>query len=191
MDFDALLRANRSYRAFDQRVQVGVQELEEILEAARFAPSAMNQQLLRFRLFTGAEAQSLRPYYAMGGSLPNLELPHEGEEPSAFILIVLDSTKSDKNDYVMTDLGIVAQTLLLKASSMGLGGICLGSAKCDAIVKAYNIDPRYQGLLLIGIGKAMEEITIVDIYDGESQRYYRENGVHKVPKIVKEDLIMS
>ena len=45
--------------------------------------------------------------------------------------------------------------------------------------------------LIIAIGRSAERIEVVEIAEGENQRYYRNNGTHFVPKIKVEDLIIG
>ena len=40
------------------------------------------------------------------------------------------------------------------------------------------------------VGKSAEKIELVEIKEGESLKYYRENGVHYVPKLRVEDIII-
>ena len=46
-------------------------------------------------------------------------------------------------------------------------------------------------LLVIAVGKSAEKIQIVDINAGDDHSYYREDGVHYVPKVVVDDLIIE
>ena len=48
----SLLAKNRSTRGFDNSFKVRYDQLVSLVEAARLAPSARNQQALRFRLVT-------------------------------------------------------------------------------------------------------------------------------------------
>ena len=50
-----------------------------------------------------------------------LNLPFEGNEPQAFVVIC--ATKEGR--FVDIDLGIAAQTILLRAVEMGLNGVCI------------------------------------------------------------------
>ena len=86
------------------------------------------------------------------------------------------------------DVGIAAQSMLLKATEMGLGGICIGAFNKEALKETFDLpcDP----LLLIAIGKPAEKIELVPVHAGDSLKYYRENGIHYVPKIVLDDLIL-
>ena len=87
------------------------------------------------------------------------------------------------------DLGIAAQTMLLRAVEMGLNGICIAAFDHEAVREALQLPIAPQ--LILAIGRSAESIEVVDIAAGESQTYYRKDGVHFVPKIKTEDLIIK
>lgn len=181
-----LLKANRSYRGYDSKFEVRPDQLRRIMEVATLCPSARNQQVLRFRPVLKDEAAKVLQHIRLGCALPELNLPFEGTEPNAFIVIC--STVPDSH-YVSVDLGIVAQSMLLQATEIGLGGICIGAFDHAAIKEALNLP--YEPLLVLAIGRPNERIEIVECSEGDSLTYYREGGVHYVPKININDLILK
>ena len=181
-----LLKANRSYRGYDSKFEVRPDQLQRIMEVATLCPSARNQQVLRFRPVLKEEATKVLQHIRLGGALPELNLPFEGTEPNAFIVIC--STVPDSH-YVSVDLGIVAQSMLLQATEIGLGGICIGAFDHAAIKEALALP--YEPLLVLAIGRPNERIEIVECREGDSLTYYREGGVHYVPKININDLILK
>lgn len=181
-----LLKANRSYRGYDAKFEVRPDQLQRIMEVATLCPSARNQQVLRFRPVLKDEAAKVLQHIRLGGALPELNLPFEGTEPNAFIVIC--STVPDSH-YVSVDLGIVAQSMLLQATEIGLGGICIGAFDHAAIREALALP--YEPLLVLAIGRPNERIEIVECNEGDSLTYYREGGVHYVPKININDLILK
>lgn len=181
-----LLKANRSYRGYDTKFEVRPDQLRRIMEVAMLCPSARNQQVLRFRPVLKDEAAKVLQHIRLGGALPELHLPFEGTEPNAFIVIC--STVPDSH-YVSVDLGIVAQSMLLQATEIGLGGICIGAFAHAAIKEALNLP--YEPLLVLAIGRPNERIEIVECNEGDSLTYYREDGVHYVPKININNLILK
>ena len=181
----SLLAKNRSTRGFDTSFKVRKDQLLSLVEAARLAPSAMNQQVLRYRLVTEEEAHLILPHIRMGAALPELKLPLEGTEPNAFVVICTDK----ESRYVDIDLGIAAQTMLLRAVEMGLNGICIAAFDHEVVRSALSLQLEPQ--LILAIGRSAERIEVVDIAEGESTTYYRKNGTHFVPKIKTEDLIIK
>ena len=185
VSLQSLLMKNRSTRGFDASFKVRHDQLLSLVEAARFAPSAMNQQALRYRLVTADEAHLIVPHIRLGRALPELNLPLEGTEPNAFVVICSDK----ESRWVDMDLGIATQTMLLRAVEMGLNGICIAAFDHEAVTKALNLSVAPQ--LILAIGRSAERIEVVDIAEGESTTYYRKNGTHFVPKLRTEELILK
>lgn len=181
-----LLVRNRSYRGYDKNRMVSTEELRRIVNVNTRIASARNQQCLRFRLVTAEERQKILPHIRLGGALPELHLPASGCEPQAFIVVC--STQPEDR-WVDIDLGISAQSMLLKATEMKLNGICIGAFNAAAITQALSLP--YQPLLVIAIGKGIEDIRLVEISEEESHAYYRNEGTHYVPKVKLDDLIIS
>ncbi len=182
---DKLLRKNRSHRGYDSSYEVREDQLRRIIEVNTKTPSAMNQQVLRFRPVLKDEAHKLLPHIRLGGALPELKLPLAGEEPNAFIVVCSDVA----GRYVDIDLGISAQSMLLKAAEIGLNGICIAAFNHEAVKEAMhlNIEP----VLIIAIGRGKEKIELVEISADEPHAYYRHDGVHYVPKVKLDDLIIE
>ena len=181
-----LLLHNRSYRGYDNSFVVRDDQLRRIIEVATLCPSARNQQVLRFRPVLGAESDKVLKHIRLGGALPDLHLPFPGTEPRAFIIIC---STVEESKYVDVDLGIVAQSMLLQAVEMGLGGICIGAFDAEPIVEALGL--KYKPLLVLAIGRPKESIELVECEAGVSLTSYREEGIHYVPKIRVEDLILK
>ena len=180
-----LLLRNRSHRSYAPTRAISLEELRRIVNVNTRIPSARNQQCLRFRVVTGEESALVHPHIKLGGALPHLHLPAAGNEPSAYI-IVCSTIAEDR--WVDIDLGISAQSMLLKATEMGLNGICIGAFNADAITQAFSLP--YKPLLLIALGKGTEHIQLTEIAATDSHAYYRTDGIHYVPKVRLNDLMI-
>lgn len=178
---DTLLRNNRSYRGYAP-TPVTEEQLRAIVGVYRFVPSGMNAQPLRFRLVTGDAVEKVHPLVKLGAALPQEHLPHPGTEPRAYIVICAEK----ENRVVDMDLGIAGQSMLLKAVDMGLNGIFILNFNPEALQRALDLPLR--PLAVIGLGKGIERIFIVDKKDSLS--YYREDGIHYVPKLSLEDVLI-
>ena len=184
---ESLMEKNRSYRGYKKDFEVKREMLERIVAVNTRIASAKNQQVLRFKPVTqetGADiiVQNMK----LGGLLPELHLPFEGTEPNAFIIIC---STIPENKFVDIDLGIAAQSMLLKATEMGLNGIMIGAFNKAKITEAFNLP--YEPLLILAIGKGNETIKLKAIDEGDKLAYYRDgNGVQFVPKIHWEQLII-
>ncbi|MBO7372305.1 MAG: nitroreductase family protein [Bacteroidales bacterium] len=182
---ESLLKRNRSFRGYDRSVEVDRGQLLEMVKTATWVASGMNAQPLRFRLVTGDETAKVHPLVKLGAALPEEHLPHPGEEPSAYIVIC---STVEENRIVDMDLGIAAQSILLKATEMGLGGIFILNFNAAAVQAALSL--QMKPLAVLGIGKPAERIFLMPCNAGDPLAYYRKEGVHYVPKIKVEDLIV-
>lgn len=185
---EKLLVKTRSYRGYDNSYVVRPDQLSRIIAVATKIPSARNSQLLRFRPVTHEEAAKVSPYIRLGGALKDMKLPFEGEEPRAFVVVCAATPTPDH--YVYIDLGIAAQSMLLQAVEIGLGGICIGAFDKAAVKESLALP--YEPLLVVAIGKPNEKIVLDEIGAEENKNYWRdEQGVHHVPKIRLEELIIK
>ena len=185
---DRLLTKNRSYRGYDNSYVVRPDQLRRIISVNTKIPSARNSQLLRFRPVTHEEAEKVVPFIRLGGALKDLKLPFEGQEPRAFVVIC--SATPTPDHYVYIDLGISAQSMLLQAVEIGLGGICIGAF--DKAKVKESLELPYEPLLVVAIGKPNEKIELVEIHEDENKNYWRdEKGTHFVPKVALDELIIK
>ena len=183
LSLDTLLRRNRSYRGFSGTVSEA--QLRELVGVVPLVASGMNRQALRFRLVSGADAALVHPLVKLGAALPEEHLPHPGMEPSAYI-VVCSTVPEDK--VVDIDLGIAAQSMLLKATEMGLGGIFILNFRREALKEALGLP--LEPVAVIGLGKPAETMFLVPGASPDALAYYRKDGVHYVPKLAMEDLIV-
>lgn len=183
---DELLLKNRSTRGYKKAYKVSRAELERIVGVCTRIPSACNQQVLRFRLVTkDSGADRVLPLIKMGAALPELHLPFPGTEPEAFIICC---TTAKETPLVDMDLGIAAQSMLLKATEMGLNGLIIGAFNRAQLQEELAIP--YPPLLVLAIGKGDERIELTPIGADESHAYYRKEGVHYVPKVKASELLV-
>lgn len=186
MTFAKLVAKNRSYRSYDNSFTVREDQLRRIMEVVPACPSARNQQVLRLRPVLAAEADKVLPFIRLGGALRDIKLPLPGTEPHAFI-VICSTVAEDK--YVNMDIGIIAQTMLLQATEIGLNGICIGAFDHEAVQKSLELP--YEPLLIVAIGKGAEKIQMVGISEEESHNYYRQDGVHFVPKLPLDKIVLK
>ena len=185
LSLDTLLHRNRSYRGYDPSRTVTRDELLKLVEVTTLVPSGMNRQALRYRLVTEEDSDKVLPLIRLGGALPELHLPLPGTEPRAFLVICSTVPESPVIDI---DLGIAAQSLLLKAVEMGLNGIIIRAFDPVKLQEALGLE--LLPLLVVAIGKGAENIYLKPVEAGESLTYYRKDGVHFVPKLKAEDLLI-
>ena len=185
-----LIKKNRSYRRFYQDIPVTKKQLRKYIDLARLSASAANRQPLKYILSCATEKNALIfRTLAWAGSIKNWDGPGEGERPSAYIIVLGDTTISTSCDY---DCGIAAQSILLGAVEDGLGGCIIGSIKREELREALNIPDRYTILIVLALGKPKEMIKIETAHDTQDIRYWRDNNdVHHVPKRPLDEIIIE
>ena len=184
---DELLTKNRSHRAYKKEYVVSRHELERIVGVCSRIPSGCNQQVLRFHLVTKESgADKVLPLIRLGAALPELHLPSPGTEPEAFIICCSTAKESKLVDI---DLGIALQSMALKAVEMGLNALMVGAFNHEKLKEAFDLP--YDPLMVLAVGKGTDRIEMVPTAADEARAYYRRDGVHYVPKVRSEELIIN
>ena len=184
---DELVAKSRSHRGYNKAYKVSRAELERIVSVCTKLPSGCNQQVLRYYLVTHENgADKVLPLVRMGAALPDLHLPFPGTEPEAFIICCSVSAESKLVDI---DLGIALQSMALKAVEMGLNTLMIGAFNRERLKESFALP--YEPLMVLAVGKGTDRIELKYIDAGSSHAYWRENGVHYVPKVCLDDLIIN
>lgn len=190
MHFRELVTRCRSYRRFDGNCPVTEDTVWELLELACYVSSAKNLQPLKYiAVCNPAVAEALYPSLSWAGYLTEWHGPVEGERPQAYIVMLGDLSISHD---VIVDSGIAAQTILLGATALGLGGCMIGSFERKKIRELLKIPDTFSLLMVIALGKPVETVVIDQMSDHDSVRYFRDaNGIHHVPKRVVDDVVLK
>jgi nitroreductase len=189
MELKDLILKNRSYRRFYEEHEISLDTLRGLVDLARLSPSGGNLQPLKYKLANDAETnQKIFPCLGWAGYLTNWPGPDEGERPSAYILILEDSTIKKE---VKNDQGIAAQSILLGAAEMGLGGCIIGSVKKERLREALEIPAFLEILLVIALGKPKETVVLESLPPDRNIKYWRDEAmVHHVPKRSLDEIII-
>jgi nitroreductase len=185
-----LIRRNRSCRRFYQQEAIGSEALKKLVNLARLSASAANLQPLKYVLSCEPEKNAaIFPCLAWAGYLPDWHGPAEGERPAGYIILLHDR---DVAKEVWCDHGIAAQSILLGARDLGLGGCMIGSIKKAHLRDLLGLPERYEIMLVIAVGKPKETVVLEETAPDGSIKYWRdEQGVHHVPKRRLEDIILG
>jgi nitroreductase len=185
-----LIIKNRSCRRFHQNHKVDKDTLRSLVDYARNSASAANLQPLKYMLFCDPDRNSeIFSCLAWAAYLNDWKGPVDGEQPSAYIIFLGDTTISPAFGW---DTGIAAQSILLGAREKGLAGCMIGAIKRKRLTELLQIEDRFKIALVVAIGKPKEEVVIEEIEADDSIRYWRDDGgVHHVPKRKLEDIIIS
>ena len=188
-----LIKKNRSVRGYDNSRDVTIEELREMVDCARLSASSVNMQPLKYILVNTIDGKArVLKQVSFAAKLSTLKLPHRGSEPMAYIVICQDEQICKSETGFLRDVGIVAQSITLAATELGLGACMLGYFSPDKLRQALDLSENLKPLLVISLGKSVEDIRIVEIEEGESTDYYRdEAGIHYVPKRKLDDVIIT
>lgn len=186
VSLDTLFEKNRSYRGYNKDFVVTTDMLKRIVNVNTKIASGKNQQVLRFKLVTkGDDADAVLKNIKLGGMLPELHLPYEGTEPEAFIIVC---TSAPETKIIDIDLGISLQSMSLKATEMGLNCVMICAFNKVNIMEYFGL--KHEPLAILAVGKGAESIKLKPISVDESRAYYRIDGVHYVPKVKLDDILI-
>ncbi len=149
MDVFEAIKGRRSIRQFTDE-PIGKDVLEKLLDAARWAPTASNQQRWRFVVVTSPSVKELIRKFAPGIFVM----------PAAFIVICVEKTP-DANPWAeatyLADCAIAAQNIMLAAYEMDIGSCPALSYAKVAIQEILDLPERIEPLLVITLGYPAED----------------------------------
>jgi nitroreductase len=189
MNIKDLITRTRTYRRFDESYKIEYKTLEQLVDLARLSASGANRQPLKFLLYNSTkDCERIFPYAAWAGYLTEWNGPEQGERPSAYIIILGDTAISASFG---VDHGIAAQSIMLGANEAGIGGCIIGSIKRNELRSELNLPLQFEILLIIALGKPVENVVIEDIKNGDVRYWRDKEKTHHVPKRSLEELILK
>jgi nitroreductase len=152
-----LLNARKATRAIAER-SVEPEKVEAILEAARLAPSCMNNQPWRFLILTepealakGREALSGGNYWAQ--TAPVLVFGYSQPD--------WDCQSSDERDYYLFDLGLAVENVMLQATELDLVARPMAGFSPRRVKEAFGFPDAIKVVIAIAIGYA-GDVSMLD-----------------------------
>lgn len=189
MTIKELILKNRSYRRFDESHPVSRNELLEMIDSARISGSARNAQPLKYYLSNELELnEKIFSTVSWAGFLKDWPGPGPGERPTAYIVQMHDTTLG--SNYFCDD-GIAAQSILLTAVEMGLGGCILASVRKETLSGILNLPKHLKIIQVIALGKPVEKVVLEEMKEGDIKYWRDENQVHHVPKRSLNELVIN
>ena len=185
---EKLIKETRSYRRFDAKREISMTELRAMIESARCSGSAANRQRIRFALVCDKPTcDEMFSNVAFAGYLKEWGGPTESERPTAYIVMMCREETVDVN--LAIDMGIAAQSILLTATEMGLGGCMIRSFKKAEFDRILAKD-GYHTAFVICLGKPAERVYLTEVKDGDIKYFRDESDDHAVPKFSLDELIL-
>ncbi len=151
-NFQEIITSRRSIRKYSKK-SVNQEQIDKLLEAAMFAPSARNEQPWHFIAVTERpmldKIMQSHPYAAMLKDAP------------IAIVVLADISIEKTEGYWVQDCSAATQNILLSAHALGLGSVWLGvyprEERILAIRELFRLPENIQPLSIIAIGYADEQ----------------------------------
>jgi len=158
------IKNRRSIRKFKPE-QIGEKELEAIMEAAIYAPSAMNQQKWHFTVIQNRDwfnktAPTIResllkspiPFFVERAKDPSFDVFYHA--PTVVFI-----TADEKANWQEFDCGAAAENIALAATSLGIDSCIIGMSSilfegdgADAVKKELGIPEGYKFVISVALG---------------------------------------
>jgi nitroreductase len=191
MNLLEMIKDNRSYRRFNNSIEISDELMEELVDAARLSQSAANAQPLRYIAVNSKEmCDKIYPHLRWAGRLKDWDGPEENERPTAYMIVLAD-TEAPKVASPQVDSGLAMQNICLYATSKGVGSCMIGNFLKKEIRPLLDIDERYEMLWIVALGYPVENVVLTDCEEGNVAYYRDGQGNHFVPKYKKEDVLLK
>jgi nitroreductase len=166
MDIINLLITRRSIRKYSDK-EVTNEQVEQLIKAGMYAPSAGNQQPWHFIIIRDksilSEINKIHPYSKM--------LMHA----SAAILVCADVQLETKHDYWPLDCSAATENILIAAHGLGFGAVWLGvyprKDRQEGITRIFSLPENIKPFSLISIGYPAEEFSVPHRFKPERIHY--------------------
>ena len=162
-----IIKSRRSIRRYDPSKPVTREQLDELLEAAMFAPSACNSRPWEFIAVTKRnildEIAQAHPFAGMCATA------------TAAIVVVAIPQEGRPEGYFPQDCGAATQNILLQAASMGLGtcwcGVYPREERITFFRERFNIQPPKIPFNVIAIGAPDDAPEARGFFEAEKVSY--------------------
>lgn len=152
MEFPDLIKARYSVRAYKADSVEG-EKLQQVLEAARLAPTAANRQPFQIIVIhTEGREEELKRIYSRDWFV----------QPPLVISIcgvpALGWTRSDGKNYTDVDAAIVMDHLILAAANLGLGTCWIGAFDPDAAREILGLPNTVEPIAFTPLGYPADDL---------------------------------
>ncbi len=147
MSFLDAIYSRRSIRKYENK-DIPQEILQQILEAGRCAPSAVNRQPFRFVVVNDREI--------MKDFCDNLIARFVKYAPAA-IAGCADIKSLLTGNWAVVDTTIAMQNMVIAASALGIGSCWIGACNEEKVKKALKIPDKWKFVALITLGYPAEQ----------------------------------
>ncbi len=187
MEFKELVNDRRTVRKFTND-QVEIENIIDLVDLARMAPSGSNMQPLKYVIVHKKKnVNELFTYTKWAGYLQGKGRPDDKHQPGAYIIVLNDRTIR-KEGYEL-DAGAAIMNILLGACDKKMDAAWLGAIDRDAIRKLLLIPDQYVIISAIALGYG-DYKTITEDEKGDIKYYLDSDEMLHIPKRKLKDLIV-
>jgi nitroreductase len=151
MDFKALIEARYSVRKYKSEI-LSDELLNEVLDAGRMAPTAVNKQPFIFIVINDSKKlQKIREAY-----------PHKWFAAVPQVIVICGDHEAawkrgnDGKDHTNIDVAIATDHITLRATELGLGTCWVCNFDASQVSKALNLPGHIEPAVLLPIGRPEE-----------------------------------
>jgi nitroreductase len=154
LDVLAAIKERRSVRAYTDK-KVSDEDVERLIDAARWAPSAGNTQPWAFVVVKDAETKRKLSSAALNQT--------HVQEPSVVIVVCADATRSSRvygsrgeKLYSIQDTAAATQNILLAAQELGLATCWVGAFRENEVAEAVKAPRNLRPVVMVAVGYPAE-----------------------------------
>jgi nitroreductase len=173
------IRKRRSIRRFKNK-KIPYKILEKLVDFARLAPSGSNLQPLEYIIVDRKDlVGEIFKILKWAGYIYPKGNPPEGEEPRAYIVVLVNKEIREKG--YEHDSGLAIENICLAAEGMGLGSCIIGSIDRAKLREILGIPRKMIIDLIVALGYPNEKPIMEETYS--DIKYWKdEKNVLHVPK---------
>lgn len=166
MDIQETLLNRRSIRKYKDQ-KISSQDINTMLKAAMYAPSAMNTQAWHFIVI---EDKNI-----LLNTLQSIPYAEMLKQSTAAILVCGDSSIEKNESWLLQNCSAVTQNILLSAFGLGIGSCWIGIQGMDEIVRnikhQFKLPEKIVPVSLISLGYPDEVVIAEERFKEEKIHY--------------------
>ncbi len=172
-----IIKRRRSVRKFDS-AKIPDEHMEQILEAARWAPSGANAQPWRFVVVTQKETLAA---IAKSCFYKVFKSRHVAE--AGAVVVICADPEAGSQTYII-DSAIAGTNMTLMATSLGIGSCWIGAFEEQALRSILHIPERMKIIALIAFGYEIGKASVPPRLPLSSIVHYESYDVMTGPGII-------
>ncbi len=180
MDFREVVNKRRSVRIFTNK-KIARQDLIDMIDCARRAPSAANKQPLEYIIVLDDQScEKIFECLAWAAYVTPKRNPPSGRRPTAYVIVLINNNIS-AGDIAKSDAGAAIENILLAAADKGIGSCWLGSVDREKISTIMAIPDNYSIDSVLALGYP-DESPVMEETQNQIKYYLDDNDTLHVPK---------